>query len=95
MGKFIPYATMFKLPYRKPTRMIEVTDEYKVADIPRVDLVQCVACDTAFSLADLLGGELEEDWCPTCGTRVAEWWVGKRCLLVPPDTGGRNGFQMA
>lgn len=87
MGRFIPYATMFKIPHRKPTRMVEITDEYKVAEIPRATLVGCVACNQEFPLKDLLRGELEEDWCPTCGTRAGDHWLGKECLVVPPDRG--------
>ena len=62
------YATMFKLP---------------LPDYPKRNTVECINCQTPFSLQDLFDGELEENHCPACDTSAEEFWEGKKHRKVP------------
>lgn len=71
--RFLPYRTMFKLPVLQWfTRLFPL----------RLHAI-CVRCECAVPLADLLGGELEEDQCPHCKTTAKEYWANIPSRPVP------------
>lgn len=71
-SEFIEYATMFKLPVDRPEGI-------------KTEVVLCVNCGEDYLLEDLLSGELEEDWCPSCRVCAGEHWKDKTFRPVPAD----------
>lgn len=69
--------TMFKLEHRRP-------DQY--GNTPPAGHVECVCCNHKYPLRDLMGGELEETFCPNCKQRPEDLW-GPHC--VQPHFSGR------
>ena len=81
--EFIPYATLFKIPYRRATQLCGEKED-GTAWVPPADRVVCLECERLFLLKDLLAGELNEEGpCPSCKTLAKDHWRDKSCLVLP------------
>lgn len=83
-GKFI--GNVYHPPNAKeePLRNGKFTPFATMFKMTKVDsdLVECVSCGSVYQANDLLSGELNENHCPKCGTKSAEFWSGKPHRMV-------------
>jgi hypothetical protein len=73
-GRFRPYRTMFKV-------------ERECLEVPAE--VACVNCGHLYPLADLLGGELNEELCGACGVGATLFYQNMPSRPLPPDDTGQ------
>lgn len=76
-SRFLPHATMFKLP-------LVTQEDLEHGNTLNPVQVACVSCYARFTLKDLLGDELEEMACPRCKVTAKKYWASRPHQKSPP-----------